>query len=162
MRLLVVRIDEEGQVTLSDSKGELSYLAMNADQEQPWQCQVVCNPTREWPFLQLPAKKWGMVQFVALPAITGDLQNLVPFEDWVVGEPLRGGGALYVRPTLKLKHMDRLVVFFEKGQTSLIVPKHFFPVAAKAAAAKFARIDITPKSVTVYDHLLRDGLGDDE
>jgi hypothetical protein len=162
-RFLVVIVDEEGNAHLEDVMGVVNtILPSTMDELEPWRCHVICNPTREWPFLQVPSKRWGRVQFVARPNPVGDLRNLVPFEDWVVGEPLRGGGALYIRPTLKLRHMDRVVLFFEKGQTSLIVPRHFLPVGVKAAAAKFSRVDTSPKPLTVYDHLVGNGLGDDD
>jgi hypothetical protein len=162
VKTLVVRVDEEGQATLSNPEGILSTVSLSLDETEPARCQILCNPTRDWPFVQIPPKKLGRVQQVVLPNLSTDHQTLTPFEDWIVGEPLRGGGALYLRPTLGLRFMDRIVIFCERGQTSLIVPKLFLAVGLKTDAAKFSRVDTNPKPTTVYDHLLGHGLGDDE
>lgn len=164
VKLLVVRVDEEEAQTasLSDPGGTLFDVALRMDEQEPERCRILCNPTRDWPFVQIPQKRQGSVRTVLLPRLDGEHITLRPFEDWVVGEPLRDGGALYLRPTLGLRFMDRLVVFFERGQTSLVVPKHFLAVGVKSSAAKFSRVDALLKHTTVYDHLLAPDPGDDE
>ena len=159
---LVVRLDDSGHAYVSTSEGEIVRVADNLDLTDPG-CVVRCNPYRSWPFVLLPHARHGRVTGAALPDKNGDLHWLTLFEHYLVGEPIRTGGALHLNPILGLRYPSRVFIRFERGQTSVIIPRRFTPVARKGTDAQFRRLkNQGPRRLTVYDHLLGDTLGEDE
>jgi hypothetical protein len=164
---LVVRLDEAGNAYVATAEGTTRRVSDTLNTTDPDNCKVRCNPYRDWPHVLLPVRtpgtrNPGRVTGVALPNRVGDLFWLRQFQSWVVGEPLRAGGALLLRPSLRLVHPQRVVVKFEKGQTSVVIPKRFTTIARKGTDAQFSRVKREPKHLTAYDHLLGDTLGEDE
>jgi len=159
---LVVRVEETGYVHIMSSSGTVRGIPSDLDLTDPAKCLVRYNPYRSWPFVTLSKKPKGKLLSVALPDLDGGLHWLTLFEDWIVGEPLRNGGALYLRPTLGLRYPDRVFVQFEQMQTSVVIPRHFTSVGRRGSDAKFSRAKAVIDDLTVYDHLLGDTLGEDE
>jgi len=158
---IVARTTESGEVCIVTYSGKTDLVPGNLDDTDP-NCRVLGNPYQTWPYVSLPLKSLGKVTGVALPKIDGDLVWLRPFYDWLVGEPLRIGGALYLSRTLGITYPDRVVVRFERGQTSVRIPRKFTPVGQRRTDAQFSRVKVEPKQLTAYDYLLGDTLGEDE
>lgn len=150
---VVARITDQGDALLLDLEDRVTTT-----REENTTYNVEANPYKDWPLIVLPDRfgRLGGLKGVSRPTniLTADPIPLKPFEEWLLGEPLRSGGALYLNPQLGFRHLDRVVLTYQKGQTSVIVPKDFMSVAGRAAASRFSRIDLGPRQKTAYDHLL--------
>jgi len=158
---LVARQDGT-EVLIVSPDGNQQTVPARLDIESPSVCKVIANPTTDWPFIVVkPNIKKGLIVAVYRPLIRNiDAVPLKPFEEYIVGEPLRSGGAIYLNPALNLRPHETLLVAFQKGQTEKVVlPPTFGTInqKVKKAAAKAA-----PKVETVYDRLLNDPSWDDD
>lgn len=114
------------EATLVSPGGGLTKIPLDLDVKEPDRCKVVCCPTFEWPFVVIRGRlAWGKLIGVGRPSSGANLVDLRVFVDWVIGEPLRSGGALYLNPELRIKPQERLVLQYEKFQTSVVVPRTF-------------------------------------
>jgi len=120
---------------------------------------IVGNPSQEWPFVTVPEKpRWGRVANVSVVTTRG-LRGLVPFADWMLSDPVRSGGSLFLRPGLNLRTGDILQVAFEKGVTNVPITPSFGTVSVRQARA-VTRKPVRP--ATVYDRLTSDDEDFDE
>lgn len=111
---------------------------------------VVANPSEEWPFLTVPEKpRWGRVTTVSRVERAG-LVPLTPFADWMLADPVRSGGSLFLRPGLGLVTGNILQVRFEKGVTNIPITPGFGTVAARVARVAVKK---PLRPATVYDRL---------
>ncbi len=147
---LVCQVSEQGDAFLLDKDANSTVT-----REDDAFFHVECNPYRAWPFVVLPHKfyRMGALKSVGLPNLDGKETKLTLYKDWLLGDPGRNGGTVYLSPALKLRPVDRLVLTYTKGQTSVIIPKNFRPVSVRAAAARFQRSGAALQK-TAYDHLL--------
>lgn len=122
----------------------------------PPELTVLANPSTEWPFIMVPEKpRWGKVESVSRVTMQG-LVELTPFQDWVLADPLRSGGGLFLRPGLRLRIGDQLHVRYVTGfAVTASVTAAFASVEARRAksAKKAQEIRSTP---TTFDRLLVD------
>lgn len=96
---------------------------------------VVANPSENWPFIMVPERpRWGQVRTVNRVSLTG-LVPLILLEDWVMADPLRPGGALFLRPDINLRIGDQLHVQFSNNFATMVA--------------------ITPSFATVKDRKIR-------
>jgi hypothetical protein len=150
---VVVQVNSDDSTLLLD-KDDTVLIVQSDDPKY----KVEFNPFEQWPFIVLPHRsyKWGDLTSVAHP--TNLLETPVPlriFQDWLLGEPERSGGTLYLNPKLRLRHLDRIVLTYTRGSTSVIVPKNFRNVSIRAASSRFGRVKVAEVK-TVFDHLLKD------
>lgn len=122
--------------------------------------QVKGNPYRDWPFVVLPnrAGLLGELRSVSRPSVSaGEVEStpLKEAEDWLLGEPNRNGGALYLNPNLALKPLERVVLTYDRGIISAPIPRTFLEVARKAVSARFRRIS-GYEPPTVFEHLVKE------
>ena len=124
--------------------------------------RVLANPSADWPFVTTPEKpRWGKVKQIC--RITGSqLVPLTPVADWVLAEPLRCGGALFLNPALGLKPGDILQVQYDKpGQAvNVNLSPTFGTIERRKAQAVTPKVKRGP--ATSYDRLLSDDEGFDE
>lgn len=114
---------------------------------------VLANPSADWPFQTLPEKpRWGKIMQVGLIQ-DGALVPLVPFLQWIVAEPLRSGGSLFLAPTLNLKAGDVLQVQHEKGTRNVTISPSFGTVQHRQKMAATVKVPKRPQ--TGYDRLLQ-------
>lgn len=153
----IVGQELNGTTILVSPTGQLKTdIPASLDQTDPERCQVICCPTADWPFVILQDRfGWGKLTEVGRPQ-RGSLGILKAFHDWVVGEPLRRGGALYLNPSLNLRPQDRLTLKFEKAQTTLKIPMSFATFGVRKSRASEPPKDNRP---SIYDKLLS---GDDD
>ncbi len=135
--------------------GATIEVAHDLDQTDPG-FRVLANPSIDWPFLTVPEKpRWGKVTGVSRIQ-ERQLVALVPVTDWVLSDPLRPGGSLFLRPGLGLKLGDILQVRFEKPgyAVNVTVPRTYGTVAGRVAMATQPKVKKGP--ATSYDRLLAD------
>lgn len=139
--------------------GAALEVACDLDKTDPT-FQVLSNPSADWPFVTAPEKpRWGKVLQVSR-IVNGKLVPLTPVTDWVLAEPLRFGGALFLNPSLGLKHGDILQVQYEKGAANVGVSPTFGTIERRKALAVAPKVKRGP--ATSYDRLLSDDEGFDE
>jgi len=123
---------------------------------------VLSNPSADWPFVTVPEKpRWGRVREVSR-ILNRQLLPLTPIADWVLAEPMRCGGALFLNPALSLKPGDILQVGYEKSESRSnvgISPTFGTVTHRKAVAAAAPKVKKGPASS--YDRLLSDDEGFD-
>jgi len=144
--------------TISDSTS-YEQIPSNLDEVSPETCRILCCPMEDWPFvLAKPKVDLGPIVGVERPKPNGTLLPLQNLYDYVVGEPLRSGGAIYINPALSLQSGERLVVRHATGTQSVVIPKGFLNLAQRIQRAKTQNLP----EASVYDHLLADSMGDRE
>lgn len=119
--------------------------------KDPEKLRVLCNPPEDWPFITAPEKpRWGPI--VDLFVVSQQSRTPIkPFQDWIVTEPLRCGGSIFLRPDL-LRLGDMVQVSYSKGMVNVTVPPSFGTIAMrKARAEKKPKQEATP-----FDRLLSD------
>ncbi len=100
---------------LLQANGTVLEIAHDLDKRDP-SCKVLANPALEWPFLMVPAApRWGQVVNVHR-LVRGTLIRLEPFNDWVLSEPVRSGGSLFLSPGMNLLLGEVVQVEWGQGQ----------------------------------------------
>lgn len=115
-------------------------------------CTIIGKPAHDWPFVLLPRIKWKGPYQVSTTASNGATTPLRHLYDWVVGEPLRNGGALYLHSHLRLRPKDRVLLTYEEGERGLLIPQGFGSLSDRAIRIA-KKEEIAP---TFYDRLLED------
>ncbi len=120
-------------------------------------CVVVANPTTEWPCLTVRDNPRGMFLVEVTRATTG--ARLVPYVDWILSDPTRAGGMMFVRPDLGVQSAEVLLLRWRQGKASSVrVPVPFATVGQRVARVEGKK----PKQVTGYDRLLVDRFDSDD
>jgi hypothetical protein len=84
------------------------------------------------------------------------LVELTLFQDWVLADPLRPGGGLFLHPNLRLHIGDQLHIRYENGFAATISVTAAF-ASVEARRAKSARkAQEVRKSPTTFERLLDD------
>lgn len=133
--------------------GTALEVAHDLDKTDPT-FQVLSNPSTDWPFVSVAEKpRWGPIRQVSR-IVNRQLVPLIPVTDWVLAEPLRCGGSLFLNPALGLKTGDILQVQFDKpGYASNVsISPTFGTVARRKAMAETPKVKKGP--ATSYDRLI--------
>jgi len=145
---------------LLKADGTTQEVPHNLDQDETV-LKVIGNPPTEWPFITVPEKpRWGQVTTVSRVERSG-LKPLEPFADWILSDPLRSGGSLFLRPTLGLRMGDIIQVAFTKAGSvvNVQITAGFGTVAARQARATVPK---PARPSTTYDRLLNEDEFDDK
>jgi hypothetical protein len=147
---------------LHDGERTTEIVPDDLDTTKPDECQVVCNPSDDWPFVAIAQRpKLGRLVRIARPqGASGETIDLVLFRDWVVADPTQPGGALFFSPMLNLRLGDTLLAVYEKGRARIQIPREFLSTAEKMARAA-APPPEAPR-ISVYDRLRRNEFADDD
>lgn len=152
---LVLYQDSHWIVQVHDARRTKTALLLKADGTteevaHDLDIPIVANPSQEWPFVTVPEKpRWGRVTTVSWVRNTG-LTQLVPFADWMLSDPVRSGGSLFLRPGLGLQRGHILQVAFEKGVVNVPITVAFGTVATRQARATVKK---PLRPATIYDRL---------
>lgn len=115
--------------------------------------QHVAHLPTQWPFLAAKRGTSRIVQIILTRgARTVTMRALV---DWAPTDPLHGGGVVYFRPGLNLRHGEVLVAHHEDGTTSRLNITKSFGTVVRRKAIEASR-QSPPAPQTRYDHLLSD------
>lgn len=122
-------------------------------------CQVIANPSTEWPFLIVRDNpRGGVLKGLTRVVSVRSRVTLERFHEWVPSDPARSGGSIFINPTVRLFPAEVLLVHWSNGpDTSVKVPVHFATVTQRVARQQLKR----PPEVTVFDHLLVDRFDED-
>jgi hypothetical protein len=160
-RWIVRRMERATRTAIICDIGQRSeVLPDNLDTTKPGECQIIANPSDDWPFVTLAQRpKYGKLLRIARPDLGGAATDLVALQDWVMTEPTQPGGALFFNPMLNLRTGDMLLAIYERGRGRVQIPREFLSTAGKKARAE-APPDEAPR-LSVYDRLKRNDYEDD-
>jgi len=156
-RYLVTRVvPDKNEARVIDPASVSSFIALNLDETGG--CVRVAFPLTEWPYLQTPKNVRGMPSEVAVPNLNGSRRPLRFLYDWLLSEPLRSGGALFLHPSLNLRPKNHLILTYNGRPVSVRVPQQFGTLAQR-----YKRMQPpSPKVRSFYERLLDDDFGDEE
>jgi hypothetical protein len=161
-RWIVRRIERHTRTAILNS-GELTNETVpdDLDKTKPTLCQVISNPPQDWPFVAITQRpKFGRLLRITRPSLAGTTAELVAFHDWVVADPIQPGGAIFLNPSLNLRHGDQLLAVYERGNARIQIPREFLSTSQRVARAT-APEEEAPR-ISVYDRLRRNDFADDE
>lgn len=151
---IVRRVDDRStlRASLLAANGQVRDVAHDLDLTGG--CKVVANPATEWHCLTVKDNPKG----IFLVGLTRGGAVLRPYVDWLLSDPARAGGTIFVNPAAGVKPADVLLVHWKKGAiTPLKVPVHFGTVGQRIARVERRK----PAETTVYDRLLDDRFDDE-
>ena len=126
--------------------------------------EVLANPSTDWPFVVIPEKaRWGPVVLIER-MIGPTVHLLVSWEDYMLSDPARCGGPVFLRPNSQAPFQvgDALSIHHENARAVRVqrvtIPGNFATFRQRTARVKKEPV----KERTSYDHLLADTFNDDE
>lgn len=159
-RWLVRNIERGTRIAIViDAEGTVETVPDDLDKTKPKECQVVANPSNDWPFVPMtPRPKFGRLIKVGRPTVQGPVTDLARLFDWTVADPTQPGAAIFFNPILNLHLGDLLLATYERGQARVQIPREFLSTAGKMARAN-APAEERPR-ISVYDRLRRNEFAD--
>ena len=130
-RLMLGRRNRELRVFQTfTSDGVRSEVADDYDKTNPEICKIVCNPSKDWPYVS-PKQKNIKILTLALPMRQGlKLECMI---DWIPGNPGREAGTIYLNPALRLGFGDILLIYYEGGHVMRVtIPKAYGTIRQRA------------------------------
>jgi hypothetical protein len=116
--------------------------------------EILCNPTRDWPFVTLTNRPGRLV------SVHNGSQPLAWLVDWVKVDPFQMGGALFVNSTLGLGFRDRLTLTNNGGRSFPVnIPRGFLSSSQRRPSRgpqQSTTAQPAPKIGNLYSHLLTD------
>jgi hypothetical protein len=123
----------------------------NLDQRTSEACQVICNPSEQWPFIAVGVKN-NRGRLIRIDRAVPVPTPLRMWHDWLPSDPLRmGGGPVFFNPELRLGFSESLLATFETGLPGKIVT----PPGFGTVRQRQSRAAVKPKEKkTAFDRLL--------
>jgi len=146
-------------VYLSCQDGTQTEIADQLDRTDPDTVKVVANPSEQWNLLTSPVcSGFGPLVKMTVPGVLGRKERvLTPWVEWIPSDPLRGGGSIFVHPSIKLLPGMVLFVTHKNGSINRInVPKVVGSVKQRQKLAQQKRDSKKKDSSTCYSMLDKD------
>jgi len=141
------------------STGTLMEVADDMDATDD-QCQVVCNPAADWPFVATKVRPTRIGPVISVLR-SSENRLLIPMQDWAPTDQLKAGGALFFSPDLRLRQGEVLVATHREGtMTRIAITKAFGSVKLRRKRAERARKP--PEPPTAFDRILQEDTYPDE
>ena len=138
--------------TLQNAQGLKVDIAIDLDVTTR-DCEVVANPSAEWPYLIVKDNPRGKFMVQLFRTVNRQRVPLSLYSEWVPSDPARPGGSIFLNPSLGVQPAETLIIEWASCRpTSVQVPVHFGTVDQKVVRASRKK----PAEVTIYDRLLDD------